>query len=292
MPWRSQSGAAKMSFLHHFETSWQLSVFWHAAAFHKPQQTIGPTMYRFLTMTLLNPSVILLALSSIAILNLWRRRVESRRRLSAATAAICGLYTIFTPGFSYLLLGSLEWRYPPRYDVPEDAGAIVVLGGYVRPEDHGRQAELGTFSLYRCLHALRLYRQRRLPLLVTGGKNADGLGPTQADAMRDFFRDHGVPPEDIWMEGRSRTTHENAVESARLLRQRGIDRVVLVTDAIHLRRAELSFARQGVLTIPHGTYYAAMSPPPLIEAVTPSAHSAADVERVVHEWLGLAWYSL
>lgn len=249
-------------------------------------------MYRFLTLNLLNPSVVLLGLTGLTILNLWRKRVESRRRLCLATVAFLGLYAACTPGVAFLALGSLEDWYTPQYELPADAQAIVVLGGYVRRDDHRRRAELGTFSLYRCLHALQLYRQRPLPMVLSGGKNADGLGPTQAAAMSRFLREQGVRPEDILLEERSQTTYENAVESARILKDRGLQRVVLVTDAIHLLRAELCFEKLGIVTYPQGTYYQATSPPPLGETLLPSANAASDMERVAHEWLGLAWYRL
>src|SRR5262249_37927778 len=56
----------------------------------------------------------------------------------------------------------------------------------------------------------------------------------------------------------SRTTYENAVESARLLNDRDMPRVVLVTDAAHLRRAVACFRKQGLDVIPCGSHYRAL----------------------------------
>ena len=48
------------------------------------------------------------------------------------------------PVVGHLALGSLEWCYPPQDNVADDAGAIVVLSGYVRPpSDNGSGSRVG-----------------------------------------------------------------------------------------------------------------------------------------------------
>ena len=56
-------------------------------------------------------------------------------------------------------------------------------------------------------------------------------------------RDHGLTVR--WREESSRTTWENAQDSARLLALSGIKRVVLVTQASHMLRARWCFERAG-----------------------------------------------
>jgi hypothetical protein len=85
------------------------------------------------------------------------------------------------------------------------------------------QAELGEGTLRRCVKAVELYRQgKACPVLVSGGKvNPDDPGPTCTEAVRDFLIRVGVKADDVILEGRSRDTYENAVESCKLLRERG-----------------------------------------------------------------------
>ncbi len=66
-----------------------------------------------------------------------------------------------------------------------------------------------------------------------------------AETMAEFLIDHGISPADVIVEGHSTDTHENAVEVARILQQRGIRRVVVVSAAKHLPRAERCFRSQG-----------------------------------------------
>src|SRR5216684_693941 len=109
-------------------------------------------MYQFLTWDLLQPFTLLYLLVGFAILNLWRRRVETRRRLLWLTAAYGTLFVIGLPPVGYSAVGSLEWQYPPLRERPADAEAIVVLSSYVHAPDEGRlNPELDEDSYLRCL---------------------------------------------------------------------------------------------------------------------------------------------
>ena len=72
------------------------------------------------------------------------------------------------------------------------------------------------------------------------------LGPQLADAMRDFLIQMDVPDEDILIERRSRSTYENATESAKVLDRLNINSVILVTEATHLERSLRCFRAQGI----------------------------------------------
>jgi uncharacterized SAM-binding protein YcdF (DUF218 family) len=79
-------------------------------------------------------------------------------------------------------------------------------------------------------------------LLLAGG----GTPVTEAEIMRELATVAGVPPPALICETWSRNTAENAVHSARLLRERGLRRVVLVSHAAHLFRARLMFRLAGL----------------------------------------------
>jgi uncharacterized SAM-binding protein YcdF (DUF218 family) len=110
--------------------------------------------------------------------------------------------------------------------------------------------------------------------------------------MRNFLLQLGVVAEDILLEDRSRTTYENALYSSDILRQRGLTLAVLVTDANSLLRAELCFRKQGIAVVPCGCYYRATHFDAALSDFLPNPASMGQLELVVHEWLGLAWYQL
>jgi uncharacterized SAM-binding protein YcdF (DUF218 family) len=129
--------------------------------------------------------------------------------------------------------------------------------------------------------------------VVTGGKvDAQEPGPTLANSMRNFLVDLGVPETSILLEDRSRNTYENARYSAELLRARRISHVVLVTDAMHLPRAARCFQAQGLQVIPSGVRYRAARFDAELNSFLPSPSAAVNNQRVLHEWLGMAWYWL
>ena len=55
------------------------------------------------------------------------------------------------------------------------------------------------------------------------------------------------------LEERSRNTSQNAVFTADILARRGIDRILLVTSAIHMPRSKALFEAQGLEVIPAAT---------------------------------------
>ncbi len=251
-------------------------------------------MYRLLV-NALDPFLIFYVLAALGLANLWRRRTETRRRLWLLTAPFLGLTVVCLPVVSYLALGTLEWGYEPVNSRPAEVQAIVVLSSDMRPPDGVRlEAELGDESLYRCLHAARLYRDGPpCPVVVSGGKVDSAIpGPTLAELMHDFLGQLGVADNDLIVEDRSRNTYENALETAVLLRERNIERIVVVADAVDLLRADLCFRRQGFEPILAGTNHRAARWRWRVFNFLPSPSAARDVHRATHEWLGIAWYWL
>jgi uncharacterized SAM-binding protein YcdF (DUF218 family)/lysophospholipase L1-like esterase len=125
-------------------------------------------------------------------------------------------------------------------DTTGPADAIVVLGaGIVGP------CEPNLNAIRRVLLGVQLWHQQRAGvLLFTGGRPVGKACPV-AVVMSRLAGELGVPGEARITEEASRSTHENALLSAPLLRQRGVKRILLVTDRLHMRRAEGAFAAEG-----------------------------------------------
>jgi len=111
--------------------------------------------------------------------------------------------------------------------------------------------------------------------------------------MAELLRTLGVPEHDIIVEDQSRNTFENARESARLLRSRGLARPALVTEATHLARSVLVFRAQGVDVIAAGVNYRVSDlGDDWLHSFLPDAGAASTVRLVTHEWVGMLWYWL
>jgi uncharacterized SAM-binding protein YcdF (DUF218 family) len=242
---------------------------------------------------LLDPYRLLFLFLGVGIVNFWRRRRVPVGRLLLVTLPLAGLTVLSTPAIAHLSLGTLEWCYPPVEQRSKNAEAIVVLGGGMDPPDATRlHAEMDENTLFRCLHAAAVYRGGKpCPVVVCGGAIYGGkTTPPLAHLMRDFLRDQGVQDDDIIVEARSRTTHENAVECSKLLDQRRIRKVILVTDAVHMFRALRSFRNQGIQAVPSACHHSATEFEWTVMDFLPSANAVRNHQRAFHEWLGCAWY--
>ena len=87
-------------------------------------------------------------------------------------------------------------------------------------------------------HALELYDDDvASTIVVTGGKQ-DGDRCTEAQAGADHLRADGVPDEDLLLEVQGRNSWESLAAAARILRDRDLTDVVLVTDGYHALRVQ------------------------------------------------------
>lgn len=227
---------------------------------------------------------------------LWYRRPLSRRWLITLTIPWALLYVFSLPVTGHLLLGSLEWSYPPQVDWPADSQAIVVLsGGYAPPDAVRRDMQPSSSTLYRLLTARNVYKVHGpCPIIVSGGKFDPSRYPDpDSQRMQDLLVELGVPAKDIVQESESRSTYENAVHVAQLLKARGLDRAILVTDAFHMRRSVLCFEKQGIQLDPAPCNHLATEwTLPFIYWFLPDRSAATSSQTALNEWIGQLWYWL
>jgi uncharacterized SAM-binding protein YcdF (DUF218 family) len=238
----------------------------------------------------LSAGVLLIAAGLLVVL--FRHRVFG---LGVALLGLGWLWLWATPVFSDWVRGSLEGQYPPAaLEAIPAADAVVVLGGGIEPAVPPRAfPDLGGAS-DRVWHGARLVRAGKAPLLVLSGGALPWRaehGP-EAQGMLTFVTDLGIPDERILIEPKSATTRGNAVETTRLLSARGIRRILLVTSALHMRRAEAAFRAVGLEVVPAATDHEVVAQDRTVLDYLPDAQALADSSRALKELLGLFVYSL
>ncbi len=141
---------------------------------------------------------------------------------------------------SEVALDRSQWR-----GLGQRAQAIVVLGAGREQSDPAWGADQPShIALERLRYASRLAEASGLPILASGGLHY-GEPPSEALlAAEALQRDFAT--ETRWLEERSRTTWENALYSAEILKKAGIERIVLVTSASHLPRSRWCFEEVGL----------------------------------------------
>ena len=109
--------------------------------------------------------------------------------------------------------------------------------------------------------------------------------------MLEFLTDLGVPKDRIVVEGQSRNTYENAREASELLAERGIERVILVTSALHMPRALATFRATQLDVVPAPTDFevTTVGERTLLDLL-PDAEALQGSSRALKEYLGLWVY--
>lgn len=238
-----------------------------------------------LVAALISPLGTALALMALALWAIWR----GHRRVAGWTLLIAWgwLYLWSTWGASLWLRGQIEADHP--YVPPaqqQQAPVAVVLGGGIESPKHADTPPNLERAADRYWYAARLYHAGKAPvLLLSGGGQNTAL--TEAQSMAMFLQDLGVPLSAMVLEGRSLNTRQNAEEAARWLRAHGVDRILLVTSALHMPRAVRLFEQQGLQVIAaaadheEGHY-------PLWRRWWPEAEALEGSARAMKEWLGMA----
>ncbi len=132
-----------------------------------------------------------------------------------------------------------------RPDVTYDA--VIVLGGAVDFSGLA-EGEPTTFgdSVERLLAAQKLLQDGHARLAIVSGGAAWKGGPSDGALSVAQLAAFGIAPERLVAETSAQNTHDNAVEVAKLVRARGLTRLLMVTSAFHMRRAKGCFDAEGV----------------------------------------------
>lgn len=175
---------------------------------------------------------------------------------------------------------------PPFRQRGEPACVLVLGAGRKRQKTlvEGARVQLSSRSLTRLEMGLSLARQKKLPMLLSGGAAGFLAGKTEAELMADLVKPRIGSGLAVWQEHISHNTYENALFSARLLQQKGIGQVYLVTDASHLCRAMLCLRKQGIVATP---YPCRQLPEP---GWLPHVGVLLLWPDMLYEWLALGWY--
>jgi uncharacterized SAM-binding protein YcdF (DUF218 family) len=239
--------------------------------------------------TLLLPPLNLILLCAAGLLV---RRRYPRLGLTLGVAALAALAVFSTVAGARLFVSAIEDRVTPLVSVQNTgAQAIVVLGGgrLTNAPEYGNQDVPNYWTLARTRYAASLHRKTGLPVLVTGGAPTGGRESEAAIMARALLEDFGIPVK--WLEEDSNTTADDAAMSAKILMPIGARRILLVTDAMHMPRSELIFARNGFDVVPAPTMFLSHDrTTPL--SFLPGGEGLRRTSYAWHEGIGIIWYRM
>ncbi|MGZ9031754.1 MAG: YdcF family protein [Burkholderiaceae bacterium] len=237
----------------------------------------------FLSALVLPPTSLVLA----TLIGLLLLRSRPRVAIVLMAASQLALLALAMPAVAGAIARGLE---PPPLAAKDlkSAQAIVVLGGGLnRSAIEWGGETVNDFSLQRVRYGAHLARQSGLPVYLTGGVPA-GAKNSEANLMaKVLIQDYGITPK--WVDNAAATTRGNAQMAAQDLQPLGIQRVALVTTAIHMPRSKRAFEVAGFSVIPAATDYVAQRPfavsqlIPRVSALTVSYYA-------LREWISRVWY--
>jgi uncharacterized SAM-binding protein YcdF (DUF218 family) len=138
------------------------------------------------------------------------------------------------------------WKYSKIHN-NEKTDAILVLGAAVwgnNPSPVFKE---------RINHAINLYKSHVSgKIIFTGGKKFIS-DKGEANIAKMYAVAHGVPREDIFTEGNSKTTFENIFFSRELIDSLNVKKITLVSDPYHMRRSVLIAKDMGIDAVPSPT---------------------------------------
>jgi uncharacterized SAM-binding protein YcdF (DUF218 family) len=148
----------------------------------------------------------------------------------------------------------------------------------------------------RFLQALELYKKGYVKkiLIVGGSGSLEYPDMKEAFLIQRYLKMIGIPEEDVLVENESKNTRENALFSSVILQKEFPEgKYLLVTSAIHMRRALACFTKVGITCDP---YSVSRNSGPrkfyLDHLFIPNSWILGIWDGLLHEWIGCAIYKV
>ncbi len=225
------------------------------------------------------PPTSLIVLTLIGVLLLKRTRAAG---VSLIVGSQLLLFALSMPVVANALARTLE--PPPAFmdDIKRTQAIVVLGGGRNRGSPEWGGETVNDYTLQRARYGARLARETGLPLYVSGGK-PDGGQAAEGTLMQELLtREFSAPVR--WVEAASENTREQALITARDLRQQQITHVALVTTAVHMPRAQRVFELAGLTVTPAATGYTGQRPFALYQLI-PEPRALRESHIALREWV-------
>lgn len=146
----------------------------------------------------------------------------------------------FFAALGVLVLGTLILVLAGLRDDVGKADIALVLGNKIElsgiPSDRLKA---------RLDKTIELYHAGLFPLVIaSGGVGKEGFD--EALVMRDYLAAHGIPKDNVIMDNKGTTTFDSAQNTRRIMQQKHLKSVFVVSQYFHLPRSRLALNRTGI----------------------------------------------
>lgn len=218
-----------------------------------------------------------------------------KRRKLFFMAAI-SLLLVFS---NQLLLFNVSGWWEGELKNPNEIGhydGIILLGGFSNYQSEAQRMRFMQ-SGDRLFQAVELYKKGKAQYFIFTGGSGRVLvrEKREGEYLKDYLKLLGIPQDSTLVEWKSRNTHENAVETRKMLavENMGKGKYLLVTSGFHMKRALGCFKKEGIDVVPYTADPLQSSiSPDFWDTISPSASALGTWEILFREWVGYAVYKI
>jgi len=197
------------------------------------------------------------------------------------------------PIVSNKFIAYLEKDYQPiEISEIESADAIVVLSGMIKTigDKENLKYEFSD-SIDRFFTGLDLFNNNKSPILIlTRGKIPWSFGIAEGEYLKKLAIKYGIPEEKIILTEEVQNTDQEAKAIKKILNDNA--KIILVTSAFHMPRAEKVFKAAEIKVVPFPVdFYNSKSKTTIMDFI-PSADSLSASSHFVREMIGRLYYNL
>ncbi len=227
------------------------------------------------------PSVFVFVLILIGIILVFRKKRGKLGKILIILGILFYYLFSITP-VADLIISPLENQYQPvQKGELNKADIIVLLLG-------GKEADV-----LRASEAIRTYTANfqfpnsNFQIIISG---TDPINPQrkEAEEVKEFLIERGIPAENIILEDKSKTTKESAQNLKELLAK---EPFFLVTSAYHMKRSMETFKKLGFDPIPAPADFKRDGGYDILDFF-PDAQKLRNSDLAFHEYFGILFYKL
>lgn len=187
------------------------------------------------------------------------------------------------------------WEYEKQNIADTETYEVgILLGGYTlelkEDYDFTTLSENGN----RLIQTVELYAAGKIKKILLSGGNGRLLSDfEEATSSLDLLQKMGVKKEDILFENESHNTYENAVYSARILKEKYPDsKFLLITSAFHQRRAMACFKKQDLNCDAFSADVKSKSKIAILKIIAPDTENIELWQITIKEMVGYLVYKI
>ena len=206
------------------------------------------------------------------------------------------LLLIFSNPFIIHQIIAIYEAKPTPHVMNHHYSAGIVLGGFVS-YNGGDDSGYFNSAADRFIETALLYKKGIIDHIIIAAGNGyiTKHDFKEADFIKSRFIECGIPEASIYTDPNSKNTIENATNSKRIIDSTHLSPpFLLISSALHLRRAKLAFNKKGIPVDLYPCDYSSkgVGNNVLEDILLPSAGALNDWNNLIKEWLGIITYKI